>query len=323
MLPPSHRLQGGAILSVLRWKRPTRATVAPVPDNSPEPVAPSRESSSCAPSRRYRGPMARRNSARHVVRESSRRSCFGGGFPQMRRAMVHSLAAFVEEGKRVSPACTVVTGDGPRLLSCMRPAQCTIVGTSALRLRQCQWAGFHCGGPERYFKQAQLRDAASRRVIPLRRYHPDGDSRQLRHLVPHRFPTAITSRLHLLKAETDRLQTRFRAATASMGALGHAPGFARHNRGRVVRAAQCRPEAVWSDGACGRTPCSWITSHQHHRQPDFATFIANGPSGMPQGLGPLSSGRRARRAAVGRYCRGARRHLSRRKRASTRKAGPA
>ena len=130
-LAPSHRLQGGGILSILQWEAKNSALLSRLfrrIHGEPAPIS----------------QVVQLRSVKTVPRSDGREiqllnwfeqpEAFGDGFDTMRHAMTQSLFAFVEEGYVISNVPRLPKARTRTFLQCLTPAQCTLVGTSALRL---------------------------------------------------------------------------------------------------------------------------------------------------------------------------------------------
>jgi hypothetical protein len=246
MLPPSHRLQGGAMLSVLHWEATNSALLSRLfrmIHGEPAPIS----------------RIVQLRSVKAVPRsdggeislgtwfESS--ASFGDGFPQMRRAMARSLSAFAKEGDLIDSVPRSPQARTRAFLSCTRPGQCTIVGTSALRLDNVS-AWLHSGGPERYFKQAYGRAPDPGEAFRF------ADTILMEILGNYRPPAATASygdyvaRAFAEGENRSAADIAFRAAAASMGRLwGTLLGFRGYTEGESFVPRNVGLKAVWSDGA--------------------------------------------------------------------------
>src|SRR5262245_26589851 len=245
MLPPSHRLQGGAIFSVLCWEATNSALLSRLfrmIHGEPAPISRIVQLRSVKAIRRSDGDEI------PLVTWFESAAAFGDGFPQMRRAMARSLAAFVEEGKRVISVPRLPQARTRALLSCMRPAQCTILGTSALRLDTVS-AWLHGGGPGRYFKQAYGR------APHLGESFRFADMILTELLGTYRPPAAAASYGDYVAAafaEAENLvaaDSALRSPIASMGRLwGTLLGLRGYTEGESFVPRNVGLKAIWSDG---------------------------------------------------------------------------
>jgi hypothetical protein len=144
---PSHRLQGACTLSVLRWEATNSALLSSLYrkiHGEPAPIAQITELRAIKAVPRSDGDHIR------LLNWFEDPAAFGGGFDAMRRAMARSLSAFVEEGYVIKSVPRSPEAQTRAFLQCMTPAQCTLVGTSALRLDKAD-AWLRGKGAESYF----------------------------------------------------------------------------------------------------------------------------------------------------------------------------
>jgi hypothetical protein len=130
-LAPSHRLQGACTLSVLRWEATNSALLSILFREIHGESAPISQMTEL---RKIKAVPRLGGGDVPLPNWFDDPAAFGDGFDAMRRAMARSLSAFVEEDsviKSVPRSCEAQTR---AFLQCMTPAQCTLVGTSALRL---------------------------------------------------------------------------------------------------------------------------------------------------------------------------------------------
>ena len=245
-LPPPHRLHGGATLSVLRWEAANSALLSRLfrrIHGEPAPIA----------------PMVQVRSIEAVPRPDGGETpllawfgdpaSFGASFVAMRRAMQRSLSAFVEESDMLARVPRSPEARTRAFLSCMTPAQCTLVGTSALRLDKVS-AWLCSGGPESYFK------AAHRRPPTPGEAYRFADTILMEILGTYRPPAFTGSYGGYVAAAFADSENRsaadraFRAAVASMGRLwGTLLGLRGYTEGECFVPRNVGLRAVWADGA--------------------------------------------------------------------------
>jgi hypothetical protein len=152
-LPPSHRLQGGAPLSVLQWEAKNCALLSTLYRRIHRQAPP-------LPA------MVQLRKVTSVPRPDGtdvplldwfeRPEAFGEGFEAMRQALTQSLFAFVRERYVINSVPQSHEARTRAFLRAMTPAQCTLIGTSALRLDTVT-AWLASGGADAYFGVAHGR----------------------------------------------------------------------------------------------------------------------------------------------------------------------
>jgi hypothetical protein len=154
-VPPSHRLNGGSMLWLLRYEadaatrlsrayRQVHGTEAPVP-------------AYVARSSVYAVPNG--NSETRTMDYFTERRSFGPGFNQMRAAMRHSVAAFASEGHGRLADLPDGLGLTAQFIGQVTPAQSILSGTSAFRLDKLD-TYLSNKGPDHYFKGLGVRYSA-------------------------------------------------------------------------------------------------------------------------------------------------------------------
>ncbi len=245
-LAPSHRLQGGAILSVLRWEATNSAFLSGLFRMIHGESAPISR-------------MVQLRSVKAVPRADGGEvplsawfndpASFGDGFVPMRRAMTRSLSAFVKESHVIASVPRSPEARTRAFLACMTPGQCTLAGTSALRLDKAS-AWLRSGGPEAYFK------AAHRRAPTSGESYRFADTILLEILGTYRPPAATGSYGGYVAAAFADSENRsaadrgFAAAAASMGRLwGTLLGMRGYTEGESFVPRNVGLKAIWADGA--------------------------------------------------------------------------
>jgi hypothetical protein len=243
---PSHRLQGGASLAILQWEASNSALLSGLFRSIHGESAPI---SRMVQLRSIKAVPRADGSEVPVLTWFEDPAAFGDGFVEMRRAMVRSVSAFVDE--------TTVLPSMPRsfeartraFLECLTPAQCTLIGTSVLRLDKAS-EGLRSGGPESYFKAAH-----SRTPTPGEAYR-FADSILLEILGTYRPPAATGSYAGYVAAAFADPENRaaadrsFRAAVASMGRLwGTLLGVRGFTEGESFVPRNVGLRSAWTGGA--------------------------------------------------------------------------
>lgn len=245
-LPPSHRLHGGDTSAVLQWEAENSALLSRLyhaVHRQPAPIGRIVQLRSIKSVPRAEGSDA------PLLAWFEDPSAFGEGFVAMRRAMAHSLAAFVEETTEIASVPRSPEARTRAFLQHMTPAQCILVGTSALRLDKAR--GWLRGeGIEEYFSLAHRRaptldescrfaDAILREVLGT--YRPPAPAASYSGYIAAAFADVEN------RAAADR---NFRAAVASMGNLwGTLLGLRSYTEGESFVARNVGLRAIWADGA--------------------------------------------------------------------------
>jgi hypothetical protein len=146
-LPPSHRLQGGASLSVLQWEAKNSALLSRLYRRIHRQAPPM---SQVVQLRKVRTVPRADGAEVPLLDWFERPEAFGDGFEAMRHAMTQSLFAFVRERYVINSVPRSPEARTRAFLQAMTPAQCTLIGTSALRLdTAAAWLGSN--GADSYF----------------------------------------------------------------------------------------------------------------------------------------------------------------------------
>jgi hypothetical protein len=155
-LPPSHRLQGGAALSVLQWEAKNSALLSSLfrrIHGEPAPI------SQVVELRKVKTVPRPEGGDVPLLNWFEQPEAFGDGFDAMRRAMSQSLFAFVAENYVIKSVPRLPEARTRTFLRCAAPGQCTLIGTSALRLDKARaWLGG--GGADSYFEAVYGRTPA-------------------------------------------------------------------------------------------------------------------------------------------------------------------
>lgn len=147
-IPPSHRLDGGSMLWLLRYEtnaalklsliyRLVHGTEAPVAHYF------ARANISSVPVRKTRVPLLSYFTEARI---------FGQGFREMRVAMEESVGAFTGEGNTSLPVLPSALGLTAQFIGQVTPAQSILAGTSSFRLDKLA-AYLSSRGPKRYFEE--------------------------------------------------------------------------------------------------------------------------------------------------------------------------
>jgi hypothetical protein len=243
---PSHRLQGGASLSVLRWEASNSAILSGLFRRIHGELAPI----SCMVQLRSVKAVPRVDGGEvPILSWFESEAAFGDGFAAMRRAMARSISAFVDESYVIRSVPRSANARTRAFLECLTPAQCTLVGTSALRLDKAS-AWLSAGGPGSYFKATQARLPTPDEMYRF------ADSIMLEILGTYRPPTAAGSYAGYVAAafadpvNRSAADHNFRAAIASMGHLwGTLLGLRGFTEGESFVPRNVGLKAVWIDGA--------------------------------------------------------------------------
>jgi hypothetical protein len=243
---PSHRLQGGASLSVLRWETNNSAILSGLfrrIHREPAPISRVVQLRSVTAVPRADG------SEVPVLAWFEDQAAFGDRFAAMRRAMARSLCAFVDESYVIRSVPRSANARTRAFLQCLTPAQCSLVGTSAMRLDKAS-AWLQATGAESYFKAAHARLPTP---VEARRF---ADSILLEILGTYRPPTAAGSYASYVAAAFADPENRaaakhnFRTAVASMGRLwGTLLGLRGFTEGESFVPRNVGLKAAWIDGA--------------------------------------------------------------------------
>jgi hypothetical protein len=155
-LPPSHRLQGGAPLSVLHWEAKNCALLSTLYRRIHREAPPL---SAIVQLRKVTSVPRPDGTNVPLLDWFERPEAFGEGFDAMRQALTRSLFAFVRERYVINSVPRSHQARTRAFLQAMTPAQCTLIGTSALRLDTvAAWLG--SGGADAYFGGAHGRPPA-------------------------------------------------------------------------------------------------------------------------------------------------------------------
>jgi len=243
-LPPSHRLQGGAALAVLQWEAKNGGLLSGLfrsIHREPPPL------SQMVQLRRVKTVPRSDGVEVPLLDWFERPSAFGDGFDAMRHAMTRSLFAFVRERYIINSVPRRPQARTHAFLHTMTPAQCTLIGTSALRLdTAAAWLGSR--GADSYFtavhgRSPTLPEACRFGDLVLREildsYHP---------------PTATDGYAAYISAalaeNRDAADRAFLAALTSLGRLwGTLLGLRGYTEGESFVARNVGLRAVWADGA--------------------------------------------------------------------------
>ncbi|HEU4387008.1 MAG TPA: hypothetical protein VFV34_04380 [Blastocatellia bacterium] len=147
-VPPSHRLYGGSMGSLLRWEAGSAALLSKLYNAVHGEEAPT--SRTVAISTVYGVPTPR--GEQHVLRYFTNSGAFGeSGFRSMRAAMERSIPAFNQEETFSAPRAAGDLGLTSQFLSQVAPSQAILVGTTSFRLdRVALYLSER--GPAEYFK---------------------------------------------------------------------------------------------------------------------------------------------------------------------------
>jgi hypothetical protein len=243
---PSHRLQGGASLSVLRWEANSSAILSGLFRRIHRELAPI---SQMVQLRSVKAVPRADGSQVPVLAWFEGQAASGDRFAAMQRAMARSLCAFVDESYVIQSVPRSTRARARAFLQCLTPAQCTLVGTSALRLDKAN-AWLHADGAESYFRAAH-----ARLPTPIEAYR-FADSIVLEILGTYRPPTASGSYASYVAAAfadpTNHAAAKrsFGGAVASMGRLwGTLLGLRGYTEGESFVPRNVGLKAVWIDGA--------------------------------------------------------------------------
>jgi hypothetical protein len=246
MVAPSHRLQGATTLSVLRWEAANSALLSALFRLVHGEAAPI---SRMLELRTIKGVPRPDGGEVQLSTWFNDPAAFGAGFTAMRHALQCSLSAFVEESKAVPSVPRSAEARTRAFLSCMTPAQCTLVGTSALRLDKIS-AWLRDGGPNAYFRAVHGRAATIEEAYRI------ADTILLEILGCYRPPPPTGGyAAYVAAAFADRdnraaADRAFAAALASIGRLwGTLLGFRGYAEGECFVPRNVGLRSVWTDGA--------------------------------------------------------------------------
>ena len=147
-VPPSHRLDGGSMQSLLRYEAnngPKLSAIYRLVHSNAPPIANyiARSTVNAIPTRAADIPTLRYFTEPHM---------FGEGFQGMRRAMKESVDAFRSEGHGSLPEVPCDLGLTAQFIGQVSPAQAIITGSSSFRLDKIA-SYLSEKGPDIYFKQ--------------------------------------------------------------------------------------------------------------------------------------------------------------------------
>jgi hypothetical protein len=244
-LPPSHRLQGGTTLPLLRWESTSSERLSiffrKIHDEA-APISAFAQISSVKTVPRSDGGEIR------LATWFEDSASFGDGFAPMRHAMARSLHAFVEEDE-IKTVPQLPEARTRAFLACMPPGQGVIVGTSALRLDKIR-AWLSSGGPESYFK------IAHGRAPTLSETYRFADTILMEILGAYRPPARAGCYAGYVAAAFAEPENRaaadrgFRAVVATMGRLwGTLLGLRAFTRGESFVPRNVGLRAAWVEGA--------------------------------------------------------------------------
>jgi hypothetical protein len=147
-VPPSHRLDGGSMQSLLRGEAHSASRLGLIYRLVHGTEAPLANYISRAT---IYGVPAQKGEA-HVIRYFTDQSIFGDGFREMRVAMQEAIAAFRDEGYPSLPDLPGDLGLSAQFLGVVAPTQAILSGTSSFRLNKLA-AYLSSDGPDQYFKE--------------------------------------------------------------------------------------------------------------------------------------------------------------------------
>jgi hypothetical protein len=242
-LAPSHRLQGGASLSVLQWEAKNCALLATLYRMIHRETPPL---SAVVQLRKVTGVLRPDGAEVPLLDWLERPEVFGDGFDAMRQALTRSLFAFVRERYIINSVPRTHEARTRAFLRAMTPAQCTLTGTSALRLDvAAAWLG--SGGADSYFV------AVHGRAPTLPEACCFADTVLMEILDSYRPPAATTSYAAYVaaafaenRAAADRA---FVAALTTLGRLwGTLLGLRGYTEGESFVPRNVGLRVVWADG---------------------------------------------------------------------------
>jgi hypothetical protein len=243
-LPPSHRLQGGAPLSVLQWEAKNCSLLSKLFRRIHREAPPL---SQVVQLRKVRA-VPRADGAEVPLPDwFERPEAFGDGFEAMRHAMTQSLFAFVRERYVINSVPRLPPARTHAFLHTMTPAQCTLIGTSALRLDTAA-AWLSSPGADSYF--AAVHGRAPTRPEACR----FADTALMEILDSYRPPAATDGYAAYVSAafaeNREAADRAFLAALISLGRLwGTLLGLRGYTEGESFVARNVGLRAVWADGA--------------------------------------------------------------------------
>lgn len=147
-VPPTHRLDGGSMLSLLRFEANAASRFAGIyrlvhGTEAPVPRYVSRTTISSVPTRETEA---------QTILFFTEPQLFGKGFGQMRIAMKESVNAFRAEGNELLPVLPGDLGLTVQFLGHVAPAQAIVCGTTSFRLDKLALY-LSDKGPDAYFKE--------------------------------------------------------------------------------------------------------------------------------------------------------------------------
>jgi hypothetical protein len=243
-LPPSHRLQGGASLSVLQWEAKNSALLSKLLRSIHREAPPL---SQVVQLRRIRSVPRADGADVPLLDWFERPEAFGDGFEAMRRAMTRSLFAFVRERYKITSVPRSPQARTRAFLQTLTPAQCTLIGTSALRLdTAAAWLGSN--GADSYFAAAHGHTPALPEACRF------ADTVLMEILDSYRPPAAadgyaayVAAAFAENRAAADRA---FLTALTSLGRFwGTLLGLRGYTEGESFVPRNVGLRAVWADGA--------------------------------------------------------------------------
>lgn len=244
-LPPSHRLQGGVTLPLLRWESASSERLFIFFRKIHGETAPISAFVQISAIKTVPGIDGGEIQLATWFEDTA---SFGDSFAPMRRAMARSLHAFVEEGA-IKTVPRLPEARTRAFLACMPPGQGMIVGTSALRLDKIQ-AWLSSGGPESYFK------IAHGRAPTLSETYRFADTILMEILGTYRPPARSGGYAGYVAAAFAEPENRaaadrgFRAAAATMGRLwGTLLGLRGFTEGESFVPRNVGLRAAWVEGA--------------------------------------------------------------------------
>ena len=244
-VPPSHRLYGGSMGSLLRWDAGTAALLAKLYRAVHGEDAP--VSKTVAISTVYGVPTPR--GEQHILRYFTESGSFGeAGFAKMRSAMGSSITAFNTEEMFSAPRAAGDVGLTSQFLSQVAPSQAILVGTSSFRLDRV--ALYLSGrGPTEYFKGIGRRNTRD----DARRLADDVLEEALGVLVPPR-ARYLSQRQYVraalrLKPNRDRADAVFLSLMNQIGRFwGTLIGARGFSNGESFVARNVGLRSVWANG---------------------------------------------------------------------------
>jgi hypothetical protein len=243
-LSPSHRLQGGASLSVLQWEAKNSALLSRLYRRIHREAPPM---SQVVQLRRIRT-VPRADGAEVPLREwFGRPEAFGDGFEAMRQAIYRSLFAFVRERYVITTVPKSPEARTDAFLRTLTPAQCTLIGTSALRLdTAAAWLGSR--GADSYFAAVHNRAPAPAEACSF------ADTVLMEILGSYRPPAVANGYAAYVAAAFAENRTAadraFLTALITLGRMwGTLLGLRGYTEGESFVPRNVGLRAVWADGA--------------------------------------------------------------------------